>query len=197
MGFRCFNFEAPKILIYVTIMKGGIMMKDDREKSFFGEFLKWFFIWEFIGLIFRGIAYLVKMIFLAFKQLIWLIGIGIQKLTPIIKAKMLDFKNNYNTVYKPKIKMRGIQFMKFVSRVKKKVTKKISDFIRKWKLKRRLKAMKHKYSKEEEEKKSELRLRWKKTRYRFLEFYYKYELQLISVLVILIIITVLIIILRW
>lgn len=114
-------------------------MREDRDKNFWSEFFKWFLIWEFIGLIFKGIIYVCKLIWLAFKQLVWLIYIGIKKITPIIREKASEFYTNFNTTYKPKIAMKFSQFRDSAKKCKNKLKNKLVGFVNRYKAKKKTK----------------------------------------------------------
>lgn len=159
-------------------------MREDRDKNFWSEFFKWFLIWEFIGLIFKGIIYVCKLIWLAFKQLVWLIYIGIKKITPIIREKASEFYTNFNTKYKPKIAMKFSQFRDSAKKYKNKLKNKLVGFVNRHKAKKKTKNKTGKLFND---------FKIKKVKYSFLNFYYNYELSILIGVIMVIIITIFII----
>ena len=75
-------------------------MSENSERNFFEEFAKWFLIWNIIILIGKIIMFIFKVFIVAIQQLIYLICIGITKISPILKEKFEKMRNNYNTNYK-------------------------------------------------------------------------------------------------
>lgn len=164
-------------------------MRKGQNKNFWSEFFKWFLIWEFIGLIFKGIFYFCKLIWLAFKQLVWLIYIGIKRITPIIREKTSDFYTNLNTTYKPKIAMKVSQFKDSANVFKNKLV----GFLDRHKPKRKIKNNTENRSKEDNGNVSKIKIKIKKVKYSFLNFYYDYELLILIGVIVDIIIVIFII----
>ena len=169
-------------------------MKNDRKRSFLEEFLKWLLIWEFIGLIFKGIIYVCNLIWLAFKQLVWIIYIGIKKITPIIREKASEFYTNFNTMYKPKIAMKFSQFRDSAKKCKNKLKNKLVGFVNRYKAKKKTKKnIENKIGKHFKECIGKIKIQIKKVKYSFWNFYYDYELLILIGAIIVIIIAVFII----
>lgn len=143
-------------------------MKDKRDRSFLEEFAKWFFIWKFVELIFKGITAICKFIVYAISKLAFVIGLGIRKISPIIKRKFAEIKVRYNTEYREKIKAKWLYLVNKFSRYKLKFRK-----------------INHDKTKQGS---GTLLIKLKKTRYYFYEFWSKYEIQLIAILIIILLI---------
>lgn len=155
-------------------------MRKDQDRNFWSEFFKWFLFWEFIGLIFKGIIYVCKLIWLAFKQLVWLICIGIKKITPIIKEKI----SKIYTKYKPIIAMKFLQFRDSANVLKDKLKEFLIRFTNRHKDKKKTKNKTGKLFND---------FKIKKVKYSFLNFYYNYELSILIGVIMVIIITIFII----
>lgn len=171
-------------------------MRDDQNRSFFGEFLKWFAIWNIIALLCKAFVYMCKFIIIGIQQTIYLICIGIAKISPILKAKFTEFSNNYATTYKPKMKKKEDELFESFGNLKTNIVSKFSNLKLKKKPKdknkkifntstkktRTQKAKKPKNTIKNKE--SGVMLHFKKVRFEILEFYYKYELQIIILIII-------------
>ena len=101
-------------------------MRDQRDKSFWSEFFKWFLIWNLVSLIFRGFIFLCKMYVIAIKWLIELTITGIKKAYPIAKNKFNQFKQDYNRKYKPRIDEKLTQVASFFLNMQSNAKKKIN-----------------------------------------------------------------------
>jgi hypothetical protein len=174
-------------------------MKDDQNRDFFEEFLKWFFIWSIIVFLCKAFVFACKILFIAIQQMIYLICIGIAKISPILKDKFSDFSNSYATIYKPKLKKKREAIFESFSNFKANIISKFSNLEAK-KIakdnnkplktsKKKIRTKKAKQSKNTiKHEQSSIILQLKKARYAILEFYYKYELQIIILIVIIAII---------
>jgi len=140
-------------------------MRKDEKNNFWSKFFKVFFIWEFITFIFRGFLNVCKLILLGFKQLIWLIAIGIKKITPIIKEKISGLQVKFNTIYRTKIKRKLSQFTNFTKKCKDKLKNKLIIFVNKHKTTRNIESMK---KIEKDDNRFGIKIRLKKIKYSFL-----------------------------
>ena len=154
-------------------------MSENNERNFFDEFIKWFFIWNIIILIGKGIVFLFKIFIIAIQQLIYFIGIGIAKISPILKEKFAKFQNNYNTKYKYQIDEKWQEVQLSFSNVK----EKCKNSLNRIKLNVPNRKTKH-FSKI---KNSNVILFVKKLKYKIIDFFYKYELQIMLIIIIIII----------
>ena len=175
-------------------------MRDDQNRSFFGEFLKWFAIWNIIALLCKAFVYICKFIIIGIEQTIYLICIGIAKVSPILKAKFTEFSNNYTTTYKPKMKNKWNDLFESFDNLKANIFNKFSNLKSKKKSKDKNKKIINTSIKKARTKKAKkpkntiknkepgVMLHLKKARFSILEFYYKYELQIIVLIIIIVVI---------
>ena len=175
-------------------------MRDDQNRSFFGEFLKWFAIWNILALLCKAFVYMCKIIIIGIEQTIYLICIGIAKVYPILKAKFTDFSNNYSTTYNPKIKKKRDELYKSFGNFRSNIVSKFSSLKSKKKPKDKNKNILNTSIKKARTKKANkpkntiknkvngVMLHLKKARFAILEFYYKYELQIIVLIIIIVVI---------
>lgn len=159
-------------------------MNDNNNRSFFEEFLKWFFILNIIALLFKGIVFLIKIFFIAMQQLIYLIVIGIAKVSPILKEKFANFKNNYNTKYKFEIEEKWQNVLSSFQKMKDRIKETLGKI--RIKIPERNKKVKREKLPSRVGK-SKPALRIKKFKYAIIELFYRYELQIVVFIIILII----------
>lgn len=161
-------------------------MNDNGNRSFFEKFLKWYFIWNIIAFLCKGIAFIFKIFFIVIQQLAYIIAIGIAKILPVLKDKLSEFKNNYNTRYKLDMGEKWKEVIAYFSNLK----DKLKTFVSKTKQKIPKRTVKQKQAKPKpvkqisRVKESGIILHMKKTKYVIIGFFYKYELQIIILIVI-------------
>ena len=166
-------------------------MRDQRRNnSFWTDLFKWFLIWKLLIFFARGFIFVCKVIFTAFLQLVYLIAIGIKKLIPIIKAKFLEFKFDYEQKYRPEIKAAFSQVGEYFSDFSYKCKNKIASL--KLKNNENLK-VENKEEKQRIHEKSDFTLMVKKIKYWIIDFFYTYEFQVIIGIIVLVIIVTLIV----
>ena len=172
-------------------------MRDQRDKSFWSEFFKWFLIWNLVSLICRGIIFLFKIYIIAIKRLIELSIAGIKKAYPIIKNKFKKFKQDYNQKYKPRIDEKVTQvanfFLKVQSNEKKKINaikvrikKSFSNMAKDIKGKSKSDSFKM-IKKLDSDSNTDIKLKIRKARYSVIDFYYNHEIQILLIVVIVIV----------
>ena len=155
-------------------------MSENNERNFFDEFIKWFFIWNIIILIGKGIVFLFKIFIIAIQQLIYLIMFGIAKISPILKEKFAEFCNNYNTKYKFQLEGKWQEVKMSFSNIKDKGKNLLSRIS--------LKVPNKKTKQFSRIRNSNIILFIKKLKYKIIDFFHKYELQIIIITIIVIII---------
>ena len=164
-------------------------MREQRERSFWADVFKWFLIWNFLSLLFKGFVFICKAIIMAIGQLIYFISIGIKKLIPIVKEKYKQFKIDYKLKYKPKIDNKISQVKGFFSKMKSNFNNKINtlkskskDFSEnRIKLREERKKNKSLKKKSKSYRESDFTLRLKKIKYSMIDFFYNYEFQIIII----------------
>ncbi len=161
-------------------------MSENSERNFFEEFAKWFLIWNIIILIGKIIMFIFKVFIVAIQQLIYLICIGITKISPILKEKFEKMRNNYNTNYKFQLEERLQEIKTDFSNIKNNCKNSLSRI--------KLKIQNRKNIELSKISNTKATLSIKKLKYNIIGFLYKKELQIIIIAIILIII---LIILCW
>jgi len=164
-------------------------MREQRDRSFWADVFKWFLIWNFLSLLFKGFIFICKAIIMAIGQLIYFASIGIKKLIPIVKEKYEQFKIDYKSKYKPKIDNKISRVKKFFSKMKSNFKNKINtlkskskDFSEK-RIKIRQERKKNKSLKKKKKlyRESDFALGLKKAKYNMIDFFYNYEFQIIII----------------
>lgn len=161
-------------------------MSENSERNFFEEFAKWYLIWNIIILIGKVIMFIFKVFIVAIQQLVYLICIGIAKISPILKEKFEIIRNNYNTNYKFQLEEKLQELKTDFSNIKNRCKNSFSEFKVKIQNRKNMELSKISTAK--------TTLSIKKLKYNIIEFIYKNELQIIVIAIILIII---LIILCW
>jgi len=166
-------------------------MSEQRDRNFWADVFKWFLIWNFLYLLFKGFVFVCKVIIIAMQHIIYLIIIGIKKLIPIVKAKIEQFKIDYAQNYKPKIEDKISQVKQFFFNMRSNLKNKInalkikSNDFKKNKIKMREERKKNKSFKKMQKKKShqesDFTLRLKKAKYWIIDFFYTYEFQILII----------------
>lgn len=180
-------------------------MRDQRDKSFWSEFFKWFLIWNLVIQIGRGFIFLCRMYIIAIKRLTELTIAAIKKAYPIIKNKFNQFKQDYNQKYKPRIDEKFTQVANFFFNVQSNAKKKINAIKVKIKnffsnmassTKEKSKSDSFKMVKKlNSDSNTDIKLKIRKARYSLIDFYYNHEIQILSIVVIAIVFILIIILL--
>ena len=76
-------------------------MNENNNRSFFGDVLKFFIIFNIIDLICKGIFFIFKITFMLLTRFIQFIIYFIAKILPRLKTKLLEFYYYFNNSFKP------------------------------------------------------------------------------------------------
>lgn len=157
-------------------------MYENKNRSSFGEILKWFLIWNILALICRGIAFIFKMLFIAIEKLILFIAWGIGKTSPILKTKFEEFRITFNSKYKPKIKEKWKGVILSFKLLKDNMKNSMSKAKEKRRIRKENRRNKRMLKKAKKQRTKGIRV--KKVKYAIADFFYDYSVRILFTIVI-------------